>query len=225
MSKELLAVRVPKDIVNSVEQQVQQTGLSKTDVVLEMLQQSVPSLPITERSKLPNTAAIYFVFTLDNKLLYIGQTSNLRQRWAQHHRYQQFIEASSQTRIGWFAFGEEFKDSLLDIEKELIESLSSEHNDTPHPGLVSLRIPDELLQWVEETSDVEYSSSRSGRAGANRTQVILDALEFYRQHRNTVLSSSSTTANDSVTKDELQESIESAITALRKELEQKIAVK
>ena len=72
--------------------------------------------------------------------------------------------------------------------------------------VVSLRVPDELLQWVENLSDEEYPSSRSGRSGANRSQVILDALEFYRKHRNTVTDSSST-MYDSVTREELQEAL------------------
>ena len=52
-----------------------------------MLLSSIPSLHITERVKLPKLSGIYFVYTLDHNLLYIGKADNLRTRWNNHHKY------------------------------------------------------------------------------------------------------------------------------------------
>ena len=52
-SSESLTVRCPSQIVDSINQQVKQTSQNKTDVVVGMLSNSIPSLHITERAKLP----------------------------------------------------------------------------------------------------------------------------------------------------------------------------
>ncbi len=67
-----------------------------------MLQNAIPSLHITERSQLPARPGIYFVYTPDYQLLYIGKADNLQKRWNSHHKYQYFIETSMQCRIGYF---------------------------------------------------------------------------------------------------------------------------
>jgi len=60
---------------------------------------ALPSLPLDERYDLPDTAAIYFVLA-DNTVLYIGQSINVRQRWAAHHRLKQLNERDG-CRIAW----------------------------------------------------------------------------------------------------------------------------
>ena len=99
-----ITIRCPLDLVNSIDNQVKQTRQNKTDVMLGMLLSSIPSLHITERVKLPKLPGIYFVYTLDHKLLYIGKADNLRTRWNSHHKYQYFIETSMECRIGYFTF-------------------------------------------------------------------------------------------------------------------------
>ena len=126
----LLTVRCPRDILDSIEKTMKETGQNKTSIVIDMLSNSVPSLPIMERAKLPHISAIYFVITPSNKLLYIGQTKNLFNRWLQHHRYQQFIEAGQNTRVAWFEFDESDRDSMPEVENELITLLDSRYNGT-----------------------------------------------------------------------------------------------
>ena len=99
-----ITIRCPLDLVNSIDNQVKQTRQNKTDVMLGMLLSSIPSLHITERVKLPKLPGIYFVYTLDHQLLYIGKADNLRTRWNSHHKYQYFIETSMECRIGYFTF-------------------------------------------------------------------------------------------------------------------------
>lgn len=156
----LLTVRCPQDLLDGIEAQMKETGQNKTEVVVDMLRKSVPSLPIMERAKLPPVSAIYFVTTPYNKLLYIGQTNNLFNRWLQHHRYQQFIEASPDTRVAWFEFDESDRNSMPVVEDELITLLNSEYNGTRIVGdgtknvLITVRIEEEkrdaFKEWCRE---------------------------------------------------------------------------
>ena len=93
-SSKSITIRCPSQIVDSIDQQVKQTKQNKTDVIVRMLSNSIPSLHITERAKLPPKPGIYFVYTPDHKILYVGKADNLRTRWNSHHRYQYFIESS-----------------------------------------------------------------------------------------------------------------------------------
>lgn len=75
-----ITIRCPSSLNNSIDSQATQTRQNKTDVILAMLLSSIPSLHITACSKLPTHPGIYFVYTADHKLLYIGKADNLRTR-------------------------------------------------------------------------------------------------------------------------------------------------
>jgi len=77
-SSESITIRCPAQIVDSIDLQVKQTKQNKTDVVVGMLSNSIPSLHITERAKLPSKPGIYFVYTPNHKILYVGKADNLR---------------------------------------------------------------------------------------------------------------------------------------------------
>ena len=85
--------------MDSIEAQSDETQQNKTDIILGMLLNAIPSLHIIERAKLPPKPGIYFVYTLEHKLLYLGKADNLRTRWNTHHKYQTFIEASGASQL------------------------------------------------------------------------------------------------------------------------------
>lgn len=131
MPSKSLTVRCPLEIVDGIDKQVQQTNQNKTDVVVNMLMSTIPSLKITEREKLPNKPGIYLVYTPEHELLYLGKSDNLKARWNTHNCYQSFIEKSIDCRIGYFIFNnielidkvsEEFKEETKEIRnnKELV---------------------------------------------------------------------------------------------------------
>ena len=122
-----ITLRCPLDLVNSIDDQVKQTRQNKTDVILGMLLSSIPSLHITERVKLPKLPGIYFVYTLDHNLLYIGKADNLRTRWNSHHKYQYFIETSMDCRIGYFTFDsvDNLNATIEEFEAEPTETLQT----------------------------------------------------------------------------------------------------
>ena len=64
-----ITIRCPSNIVDSINQQVKQTKQNKTDVIVGMLSNSIPSLHITERAKLPPKPGIYLVYTPDHQIL------------------------------------------------------------------------------------------------------------------------------------------------------------
>lgn len=119
-SSESITIRCPSQIVDSIDQQVKQTKQNKTDVVVGMLSNSIPSLHITERAKLPVLPGIYFVYTPDHKILYVGKADNLRTRWNSHHQYQYFIETSMESRIGYFVLDQ------VDNLNQIIEEFNAE---------------------------------------------------------------------------------------------------
>jgi len=77
---------------------------------------TLPSLPLAGRSGLPTCPAVYFALEGD-RVLYIGRSGNLQQRWAIHHRYKQ-LKGLNNVRIAWLECSDP---SLLpEIEATLI---------------------------------------------------------------------------------------------------------
>jgi hypothetical protein len=109
-------VRLPESLAEQV------TALLKQEIsTIEVLQQ-LESVPLLHRSQLPEIAAIYLVYQGD-RLLYIGRTGNLKQRWIQHHRQKQFA-AIEDVRIAWFPCHE----GQPELEATLIELLEPQLN-------------------------------------------------------------------------------------------------
>ena len=117
-------IRCPQNLMDSIEAQSDETQQNKTDIILGMLLNAIPSLHIIERAKLPPKPGIYFVYTLEHKLLYLGKADNLRTRWNTHHKYQTFIEASLECRIGYFIFdnSETLNETLEEFQRQPLET-------------------------------------------------------------------------------------------------------
>jgi GIY-YIG catalytic domain len=139
-----ITIRCPSSLNNSIDEQATLTRQNKTDVIISMLLSSIPSLHITERAKLPTRPGIYFVYTPDHKLLYIGKADNLRTRWNSHHKYQYFIESSMECRIGYFTF-----DSIDSLSETIEEFQAEPTQTTTGKALVTADQFEELKQQVE----------------------------------------------------------------------------
>jgi hypothetical protein len=143
-----LTFRCPDDLGALIASQVEATGQDKTSVVVGMLRSSLPSLLLMEKNNLPEIPAIYLVW-VSNKLLYIGKTSDLKDRFRQHHRIANFLEAGSDARIAWFPLESNEQPSL---EGDLIELLEPELN-CNIPGkpkkLFTIRLKDDELAALE----------------------------------------------------------------------------
>ncbi|MDJ0718055.1 MAG: GIY-YIG nuclease family protein [Prochloraceae cyanobacterium] len=169
------SLRLPSDVMKAIETQVRQTKQSKTAVTVTMLQNAIPSLHITERFKLPARPGIYFVYTPDYQLLYIGKADNLQKRWNSHHKYQYFIETSMQCRIGYFVLNS--AESL----NQVIDEFKSESIETTTKALVT----SDQLESVN--SEVEYQLKRIDNIYSALSQVgndsVIKKLEAYQPTR------------------------------------------
>lgn len=142
-----LTFRCPDDLAALIASQVEATGQDKTSVVVGMLRSSLPSLPLVEKNKLPDTPAIYIVWS-SNRLLYIGKTRSLKHRFGSHHKMVDFLAVGDNVWIAWFSV--DSQDSPL-LEGSLIELLDPELNSNV-PGRVTkvcFRLPDEAVQVIE----------------------------------------------------------------------------
>jgi len=93
---------------------------------------ALPSLSLQERRNLPQCAAVYFVLNGSSKILYIGGTLNLVQRWLTHHRCNQLTNMGDGIRIAWLECSEPAL--LPEIEAALIKHFQPSLNRTPVPG-------------------------------------------------------------------------------------------
>lgn len=97
--------------------------------LLEINPLTLPSLPLTERHKLPNLPAVYFAIAEAGEVLYIGRSKKLVARWAVHHRYVE-LKTIGNVRIAWLHCSDE---SLLpEIEGALIKYFIPTLNSTPN---------------------------------------------------------------------------------------------
>jgi hypothetical protein len=113
--------RCPENILEEIEQKIILTGKSKSEIIIEMIK-GLPSVEIDKRRTLPSVEAVYVVWALD-KILYIGQTEDLCQRFNNHHRLVEFLNCDA--KIAWFdAEGSD----RLEIESDLIEAFCPELN-------------------------------------------------------------------------------------------------
>jgi hypothetical protein len=171
-----ITIRCPSSLNNSIDSQATQTRQNKTDVIISMLLSSIPSLHLTERSKLPTRPGIYFVYTPDHKLLYIGKADNLRTRWNSHHKYQYFIESSMECRIGYFTF-----DSIDKLSETIEEFQAEPTQTTTGKALVTADQFEELKQQVEALQQ-QFNNTFSTLTSLG-IEAIAKKLEVYQPPR------------------------------------------
>lgn len=89
---------------------------------------TLPFLPLSEISQLPNMPAVYLVLsTAHRKILYVGKSVNIRKRWQTHHllAYLKIVMAEM-VQIAWIEIDK--TKSLSLTEKALIGYLKPELN-------------------------------------------------------------------------------------------------
>ncbi len=91
--------------------------------------QALPSFLLSQREKLPSISAIYCVLQ-GEKVLYIGQTKNLNQRWRSHHRYPE-LKIIPNARLVWLPCPVE---KLDELETHMIETLDPVLNGKKAPS-------------------------------------------------------------------------------------------
>lgn len=135
---------------------------------------TLPSLPLTEKRKLPKLSAIYFALSASGEILYIGRAKNLVARWAVHHRYLE-LKAIGDIRVAWLECSEE---SLLpEIEASLIQQFLPTLNYRPYQNWKPTEIDESRKQLIEIVKTTRGSMSQ--RAFGKLLGVSTTAVQFW----------------------------------------------
>lgn len=197
MASKLFTFRCPQDLREQIDTQSTATGKDKTAVVIDMLRQSLPSVSLDERYTLPDENAIYFVYQA-SRLLYIGRTASLLNRWINHHRWGDFNQLEGEIRISWFSAGLEDQPVL---EESLIDLLEPEMNGTPVKNSkyksVTVYIPPELesklAAFCLENGLTRKDSKTGETSPALGTGLLYTVKQFLNEPRIEQLASDSVT--------------------------------
>ena len=140
-----IGFRCPEEIAAQIQSRQELTGKSKSEVIIELIT-GLPSVGINDRKDLPTDEVVYFVWTAE-KLLYIGQTNNLKQRLYNHHRLVEFL--NDESRVSWFNAAQ---CDRLEVESELIELFNPSLNGEPclNERLATFLIPHGKLVAFQE---------------------------------------------------------------------------
>jgi hypothetical protein len=90
---------------------------------------TLPSVALDDKTELPEKPRLYFVLD-DDRLLYIGKSKNMKQRWAGHHRHDQVKQMSRYPRIAFLDIDDV---ALLYVERMIITRFKPILNDTRVP--------------------------------------------------------------------------------------------
>lgn len=104
-------------------------------------------LAVKERAAFPCQRALYFVFS-GERLLYIGATTDLKQRWLSHHRMDQFIEAGN-PRVAWIVIPRRW--DLEYVERWAIDQFQPILNRVyaPNPYMITVKVLPETHQKLK----------------------------------------------------------------------------
>lgn len=130
---------------------------------------TLPSLPLTNKTELPGVSAVYFVIAGD-RIIYVGKSRNISQRWANHHRLKQIKAVYGEAMIAWLECPEE---NLKYIEQIFIQQLQPELNATPQT-LYSKRINVYFAYGEEEAIYAEIAEvAKQEKRSLSQTAKLL----------------------------------------------------
>jgi GIY-YIG catalytic domain len=117
---------------------------------------ALPSVALADYRQLPDTTALYFIVNAIGKLLYIGQSIELKTRWRTHHRLARYQQLEG-IRIAWLDLSDRCPVTYRDGRKKYLVALERSciayfrPPDNRGQGLRYLRIeiPIDLADWLE----------------------------------------------------------------------------
>lgn len=131
---------------------------------------SLAALPISQRNQLPSISAVYFAFDSDQKIQYIGQTTNLKGRITTHHKLADFRNMN--LAIAWMEVSD--VESLRAIEKQLIDHHKPPLNYQPQPKDSSLGSIKITLGHRREI--IDRIAEQDGRSVSQTICLLLDVF-------------------------------------------------
>lgn len=166
-----IGFRCPEDIIAAIKARTEASGKGRTEVLIEMLRASMPSMLVGDRSKLPQEAAIYFVWN-EEQLLYIGKTDNLCNRFSNHPKLSDFMLAGVESKVSWLPATVEnlsaFEHSLIEESAPQLNQVTALEKDKGR--VISFGLPQELeAKILEESQEGESFNDTAKR-------ILIDAL-------------------------------------------------
>jgi len=125
----------------------------------------LPSLPLSDKSELPDCPLIYFVSD-GSRVLYIGKSVRGRSRWITHHRYRQVLAMCAYPRLSWLEVND--PKSLRKIEESMIYQFDPILNGGRVPktlqrkadkGRIAVYFEPEVRQVLEKLAEKEDRSA------------------------------------------------------------------
>ena len=98
---------------------------------------TLPKIPLSQRKHLPSVCAVYFVMH-NNKVVYIGKATILKQRWDSHHRIKEFKKLSGEVRIAWLIC------DIPELTDELEKSMIARFEPSINGSKVEYAIPPKI---------------------------------------------------------------------------------
>lgn len=142
---------------------------SATSYTLEVPDlESLPALPLNNVRGMPLDPVVYFVRGADRRVVYVGSTDCLAQRYAGHHRLAQF-QALEQGEIAWMIVRD--KAYRLAFEAFCIAVF--------HPALNNTPVPIRLNRWGETCKLFVIRLPESLYSGLIARKSRHDSLQTY----------------------------------------------
>jgi putative transcriptional regulator len=172
-----LGFRCPEDLAKKIEEKQAATGKTKSEIILEMIT-GMPSMSVADRKIFPEEGVVYIVWG-EKKLLYIGQTKNLRRRFLHHHRLIEFL--NSDANVSWFS---EEECNRLEVESSLIDLLDPELNNSEvlkkeidkKPTSIRWKLPELMARHGIKPKDLATEMGYTRDAVSNLRQRTMPRL-------------------------------------------------
>lgn len=156
--------------------QADKSGLGSELAQIDVNPFELPSLPLSDRRKLPVCMAVYFALSEENNVLYIGRSTDLNLRWLNHHHWQK-LKSFNNVKIAWINVDDE--KLLVGIESALIQ-----HFNPPLNTRKKWVGKKKTLNFSEQ--ELEYLKQISEKTGRTETDIVREALRCWlSQHRET----------------------------------------
>jgi len=131
---------------------------------------TLPSVPLKDRSQLPQSSGIYFAIDSLGTVQYIGRTNNLNQRWTQHHRHYQLSEIGL-VRIAYLTAD---IDLLPSIEAALIQWFNPVLNGSDIKASPGSKIRISVCVDSKTKNDLDRLAKIRKRSLSNLIEVLLE---------------------------------------------------
>lgn len=129
----------------------------------------LPSKPLAERASFPTCACSYVVKAGD-KVLYVGQTQNLRQRWVAHHLLSELAQHKD-VRVSWYECRTKYEREFY--EQSAIELFKPPYNKAGLRRSVMNKSVSVLLH-SETYQALEKLAGASGKLVSEQARLLID---------------------------------------------------